>query len=255
VLIELIREDIPPVGCIIMSGNNTTLYTVRGTEITQHINIEGNLPNKHGRGGQSKLRFERLAEEARHNYISKIIEIILRIYPSDLPLIVGGPASLKDKMSERLSEISTAPKIIRVVDIQYDKKQGLYELLGQCNDLTNSLQIAKERKWITTFMDSIAMGDNLSIYGEKNINYCLINGLIQTLIVHEDISDIDNLESLCSKFNTELVIITNFLPEANQIKIGFGGKVGLLRYPVELPDELFDSDDSDDSDSNSNESI
>lgn len=112
VLTELIREDVPPVGCVVMSGNSTTLYTVCGTEITQHINIDVDLPSKHGRGGQSKLRFERLAEEARHNYISKIIEVILRIYPNDLPLIVGGPASLKDKMVERLTERSHAPKVL-----------------------------------------------------------------------------------------------------------------------------------------------
>lgn len=137
VLIELMREDVPliflceesswkPVGCIIMGGNSTTLYTVCGTDITQHLNIDVDLPSKHGRGGQSKLRFERLAEEARHNYISKVIELMLRVYSRDIPLIVGGPAYLKDKMAERIKEISTAPKVLRVVDIQYDKKQGLY---------------------------------------------------------------------------------------------------------------------------------
>jgi len=82
-------------------------------------------------------------------------------------------------------------------------------------------------------MNSVDIGDNLAIYGEKAVNYCLMNGLIETLIVHEDIlfvaakfglSETDDIESLCIKFSTELIIITGFLPEANQIKIGFGVK-------------------------------
>lgn len=242
------RENVPPVGCIIMSGNNTTLYTVAGTEITQHLNIDVDLPNKHGRGGQSKLRFDRLAEEARHNYISKVIESIIRLYNRDIPLIVGGPAFLKDKMSERLSEITSAPKILRIVDIQYDKRAGLNELLAQCTDLVTSIQIEKERKWITKFMTSLATGDNLSVYGDKSVIYALNNGLLDTLIIHESLDDLDyinQLHDLCSQYNTEMVIITSFLPEANQIRMGFGGIVGLLRYPTILPD-FDDFDDYDD---------
>ena len=219
-----------------MSGNNTTFYTVCGTEITQHLNFAVDLPKKHGKGGQSKLRFERLANEKRHNYISKVIEIIIRLYDHTLPLIVGGPASLKDKMSERLSAISTAPKILRVVDIQYDKRAGLNELLSHCDDLIMSIQAAKERKYITQFMNSLAIDDNLAVYGDDSVNYCLENGLLAVLIIHEDIIQ-EDYELICDKYGTELVIITSFLPESNQIKVGFGGKVGLLRYPTELPQE------------------
>lgn len=220
-----------------MSGNNTTLYTVAGTEITNNLSIDVSLPSKHGRGGQSQLRFERLAEEARHNYISKVIEAIIRIYPSNLPLIVGGPASLKDKMVERLGEISTAPKVLRVMNIQYDKRQGLHELLRHCTDLVTSIQIQKERKWIGAFLESVAMSDNLCVYGQKNLDYCLANGAISTLIVHESVMT-ETLQETCDKYGTELVTISDFLPEANQIRMGFGGIVGLLRYPVEFPEEV-----------------
>lgn len=225
-----------------MSGSNTTCYTVCGTEITKHLNINVKLPNKHDCGGQSKLRFERLAEEARHNYITKVIENVMKIYPSDMPLVVGGPAFLKNKMVERLSDISTAPKVLKVVDIQYDGQQGFYELLNQCTDLVTSLQIDKERKYIAAFMNSIAISDGLAIYGEANITYCLTNGLIKTFIVHEDMLT-DDIVQLCEKFGTELQIITKFLPESNQIKMGFGGKVGLLRYAVDLPEEDAEQDE------------
>lgn len=230
------QEDVPPIGCVIVSGSNASFYTVCGTEITRHLSIDVDLPNKQGRGGQSQLRFERLGKEARHNYLSKVIEIIIRTYGRDLPLVVGGPASLKNKMVERLKEISTAPKVLRVVDTQYDKKTGLRELLEQCNDLITSLQIQKERKWITIFMESVARDDHFAVYGETQTMYALTNGLLETLIIHEDTNFAD-LEEMCAQFQTELVVITSFLPEANQIKMGFGGIVGILRYPTILPDD------------------
>lgn len=239
VLIELSREDVPPVGCVIMSGNNTTLYTVRGTEITEHLNIDVHLPNKQGRGGQSQLRFERLGNEARHNYITKVIEAIIRTYDSSIPLIVGGPATLKYKMVERIREITTAPQILRIVDIQYDKKTGLHELLNQCKDLLMSLQVEKERLWITNFMTALATDNELAVYGNKNVIYALEGGFLSTLILHEDNND-DSLQEICTKYETELVIITSFLPEANQIKEGFGGIVGLLRYPIVFPHDYED---------------
>jgi peptide chain release factor subunit 1 len=241
VLVDLMKEDVPPIGCIVMSGNSTTLYTVRGTEITLHLNIDVSLPNKQGRGGQSQKRFERLGDEARHNYISKVIEAIIRVYNSNLPLIVGGPAHLKDKMVDRIREINTAPKIIRVVDIQYDKKTGLHELLSQCNDLVASLQIEKERYWIEKFMTSLALDDNLAVYGNKNIMYALETGVLATLILHEDNND-GSYEPLCLQYGTDIISITSFLPEANQIKHGFGGIVGILRYPIMFQDDYEDEE-------------
>jgi len=185
----------------------------------ENFHFDVDLHNSHGRGGQSKSRFERLAEEARHNYISKVIENIIKIYDRNLPLIVGGPACLKDKMAERLSEITTGPKVVRVVNIQYDKNIGLHEILTQCSDIVISIQIEKERKWINIFMKSLVMNDNLAVYGNKNVSYCLENSIIARLIVHQDNmtdgleskilpwmgqSSISELQEECTKYGTEL---------------------------------------------------
>lgn len=228
------QEDVPPIGCVIMSGNNTTFYTVCGTNIITHLNIAVSLPNKQGRGGQSQRRFERHVEEARYNYVSKVIETLIRIYDRQLPLIVGGSAMLKTIMVDRLTQISTAPKVVRVVDIQYDQRMGLAELLKQCSDIITSIQIETERTWIGKFMQSVIMDDGLAVYGVNSIRYCLENGLLQVLIVHTEMDP--SIETLAHTYQTECIVITDFLPEAKQIKMGFGGQVGLLRYQVVLPD-------------------
>jgi len=238
-LSELLRENLPPIGIVIISGNNTSMYTMCGSELTSHLSFDVNLPPKHNKGGQSSVRFARLNGEAKFNYVSKIIENAIRIYPSNIPLIIGGSTSLKEKFAGRLKEISHAPKILKIVDTQYDEKAGLYEIFRKCPDLLTDLNLAKERMYIENFMNSLAINDNLAIYGEKDINEFLTNGLIETLIIYED--DVtEEIEQKCKDMNTKIITFSDMLPEANQIKMGFGNTVGLLRYAV---DRTFDNTD------------
>ena len=58
------------------------------------------LPKKHGRGGQSAVRFARLREEKRHLYIVKCCELAKQHFISnDAPnirgIVVAGSADLK----------------------------------------------------------------------------------------------------------------------------------------------------------------
>ena len=59
-------------GFIIMDGNGCLYATLAGNnkEILYQFNVD--LPKKHGRGGQSALRFSRLRLEARYNYLKKV---------------------------------------------------------------------------------------------------------------------------------------------------------------------------------------
>ncbi len=65
-----------------MDGNGSLFGTISGNtrEILGKFSVE--LPKKHGRGGQSALRFARLRMEKRHNYVRKVrtqrLEISIR---------------------------------------------------------------------------------------------------------------------------------------------------------------------------------
>jgi len=66
---ELLESD-DKFGFIIMDGNGSLFATLNGNhrEILHKMSVE--LPKKHGRGGQSALRFARLRLEKRHNYVT-----------------------------------------------------------------------------------------------------------------------------------------------------------------------------------------
>ena len=48
------------------------------------------LPKKHGRGGQSALRFARLRMEKRHNYVRKVAEVAVQLFVSNDKANVSG---------------------------------------------------------------------------------------------------------------------------------------------------------------------
>lgn len=58
-------------GFIVMDGNGSLFGTLSGNtrEVLHKFTVD--LPKKHGRGGQSALRFARLRLEKRHNYVRK----------------------------------------------------------------------------------------------------------------------------------------------------------------------------------------
>ena len=48
------------------------------------------LPKKHGRGGQSALRFARLRLEKRHNYVRKVAETATQMFITNDKVNVAG---------------------------------------------------------------------------------------------------------------------------------------------------------------------
>ena len=89
------------------------------------------LPKKHGRGGQSAVRFARIREEKRHNYVRKVCELATQHFiTNDLPnvkgLILAGSAALKvncfesDIFDQRLKNI-----VLTMLDVSYGQDNGL----------------------------------------------------------------------------------------------------------------------------------
>ena len=70
-------------GFIVMDGNGCLFGTLAGNtrEILHKFSVD--LPKKHGRGGQSALRFARLRLEKRHNYVRKVAEVAGQMFLSN----------------------------------------------------------------------------------------------------------------------------------------------------------------------------
>merc|ERR1719394_2148784 len=129
-LAELLESD-DKFGFLIMDGNGSLYGTVSGNhrEVLHKFSVE--LPKKHGRGGQSALRFARLRLEKRHNYVRKVSEIATQCFVTDAKpnisgLIIAGSADFKtelttcDLFDQRLEKILMKP----MLDIAYGGENG-----------------------------------------------------------------------------------------------------------------------------------
>ena len=80
------------------------------------------LPKKHGRGGQSALRFARLRMEKRHNYVRKVAETAVQLFLTNdkanvSGLILAGSADFKTELSQSdMFDQRLQAKIIKLVD-------------------------------------------------------------------------------------------------------------------------------------------
>ena len=89
----------------VMDGNGALFGTLQGNTRDVLHKFTVDLPKKHGRGGQSALRFARLRMEKRHNYVRKVAETAVQLFISnDKPnisgMILAGSADFKTELSQ-----------------------------------------------------------------------------------------------------------------------------------------------------------
>lgn len=103
-LTALLTDD-SKFGFIIMDGSGTLYGTLSGNtrEVLHKFSVE--LPKKHGRGGQSALRFARLRIEKRHNYVRKVAETAVQLFITNDKvnvegIILAGLADFKTDLSQ-----------------------------------------------------------------------------------------------------------------------------------------------------------
>ena len=191
-LIDVLMDE-EKFGFIIMDGNGCLFGTIQGNnkEILQQISVE--LPKKHGRGGQSALRFARLRLEKRHNYLTKVTELTVHHFIKDdkvsvKGLILAGSAEFKNDLSTTdLLDARIKEKIIKIVDIAYGGLDGFNQAIELSKESLGNLKLLEEKKIIDSFLGHIAKDTGLYCFGINEIMYGLESGAVETLIVWEEI--------------------------------------------------------------------
>ena len=118
----------------ISDGNGSLFGTLSGNtrEIVHKFTVD--LPKKHGRGGQSALRFSRLREEARRNYVRKVAELAVQHFITNdkvnvAGLVLAGSAELKTDLSgSDLFDPRLLVKVVKVVDVSYGGENGFNQV-------------------------------------------------------------------------------------------------------------------------------
>ncbi|OQS54415.1 SU2 [Ecytonucleospora hepatopenaei] len=245
-------EDEAKYGFVVMDGHGTLFATLQGSTPTILQTISVDLPKKHGRGGQSSVRFARLRVEKRQAYLKKVSEICTSLFLSNNKsnvdgIVLAGQADFKNELKLIMDARLT---VLKTVDTNYGGKNGLNQAIELSEDLFKDVKYAKEKKLLQEFFHEINMDTGKYCYGFKGTMDALESGAVEKLIVnenydkmHEEEEFVDWIAEHYKEYGCELFFVSDTSGEGTQFLEGFGGIGGILRYKIEMAE--FDDDEND----------
>lgn len=195
VLSELLEAD-DKFGFIVMDGQGSLFGLLSGNTRTVLHKFTVDLPKKHGRGGQSAVRFARLREEKRHNYVRKVAEVAVQNFITNdkvnvKGLILAGSADFKNDLAKsELFDPRLASKIVKIVDISYGGENGFNQAIELSAEALANVKFIQEKKLITEYFDQISQDTGKYCYGIEDTLKALDLGAVETLIVFENLETI-----------------------------------------------------------------
>lgn len=191
-LSELLESD-QKFGFIIMDGNGALFGTLSGNtrDVVHKFSVD--LPKKHGRGGQSALRFARLREEKRHNYVRKVAELAVQNFITNekvnvAGLILAGSADFKNDLNQSdLFDNRLQSKVIKVVDVSYGGESGFNQAIELASETLGNVKFIQEKKLIGKYFEEISVDSGRVCYGVDDTLKALELGAAEILIVYENL--------------------------------------------------------------------
>lgn len=190
---ELLMDD-EAFGFIIMDGNGCLYGTVQGSskEILHKFSVD--LPKKHGRGGQSALRFARLRLEKRHNYVRKVAELATQLFvpdgqkPNVQGLVLAGSADFKSElMRSDLFDMRLSKIVVKMVDVSYGGENGFNQAIELSADSLANVKLMKEKKLLQKYFDEIAQDTGCFCFMVEDTLKGLEMGAVEDLIIWDNL--------------------------------------------------------------------
>ena len=265
----LIEKEI--YGLFLIDRRECTVGLLKGNRIELLKYMTSQVPGKHGRGGQSQRRFERLTEVAAHEWFVKCGEQASDIFQSHTDIkgiFIGGPGPTKQYfVDENYLHYEIQDKIIDTFDTGYTDEFGLRELVSSASETMTNLKISKEKKLMKRFLKEVTKTEgSLAVYGEHQLRKALEMGIVDTLLLSENLRKYrvklkctsckyideqtiseENLEDFnppaCPKCNNsspmEILEKIDLIDEFSDLAEKTGGKVEIISIGSEEGDSLY----------------
>jgi len=214
-------------GFIVMDGNGALFGTLSGNtrEVLHKFTVD--LPKKHGRGGQSALRFARLRMEKRHNYVRKVAEVAVTLFisqdkPNCAGLVLAGSADFKTELSQSdMFDPRLQAKIIKIVDVSYGGENGFNQAIELASDSLANVKFIQEKKLIGRYFDEISQDTGKYCFGVDDTLKAMEMGAVDILIVWENL---DIQRFVLKNHSTDEEKILHLRPDQEKDKTYFTDK-------------------------------
>jgi len=235
-------------GLLLVDRRECTVGILRGKRVEMLKYMTSQVPGKHGRGGQSQRRFERLTEIAAHEWFVKCGEKASEIFQAEEEIkgiFVGGPGPTKQYfVEENYLHYEVQDKILETFDTGYTDEYGLRELVDAASATMVNLKISKEKKIMKQFLKEVKKTDgSLAVYGELQVRKALEMGVVETLLLSESLRKY-RVKLKCSSCNySEMKTLSEeVLKEFDPPKCAKCGNSSVMEMEekIDLIDELSD---------------
>jgi peptide chain release factor subunit 1 len=178
---------------VVVDGNGALFGTLSGNtrEVLHKFAVD--LPKKHGRGGQSALRFARLRIEKRHNYLRKVAEVTVQMFITNdrvnvSGLIFAGLADFKNELATTdMLDQRIKTKVIKIVYVSYGGENGFNQAIELSQEVLANVKFIQEKKLLSKYFEEISQDTGKYCYGVQDTLYALDSGAVETLIVWENL--------------------------------------------------------------------
>lgn len=237
--LENLLKDRLVVGLVVIDRNEASVGTLRGSGVELLWTDESQVPNKHGQGGQSAARFERLTEEAAAEWFKKVSQ---KVTDAFLPLmlenrlgliIVGGPGMTKEQWINDFSgDYRLKAKFVHPVDVGYTNEKGLQEMVGAASHALEGLGLVDEQKAVQRFLEALGRDTGLGAYGKEIVAQAAVYGAVDTILLSEGLEHavLEDLAAKATATGAKVKVIGQTSEEGQILLRTFGGAAALLRY-------------------------
>ncbi|MDP6148524.1 MAG: peptide chain release factor aRF-1 [Candidatus Thalassarchaeaceae archaeon] len=178
-------------GLFVIDRGEAAYGVASGKRLHCQEELQSNIMGKHRQGGQSAQRFERLIEEAAHNFFKRATEHAcsywLPMIDDIQGIIIGGPGHTKDFVIKNEYFHHEIQKLIRepFFDVGYSNESGLRELVQRAGSLMDQIELDAERALVDRFLREVMQAHPKATYGEMMIRSSLEQGAVDTLLLSE----------------------------------------------------------------------
>ena len=215
-------------GLFVIDRSEAAYGIASGKRIHVQEHLVSNIMGKHRQGGQSAQRFERLIEEAAHNFFKRATEHACSYWLPHLEniqaIIIGGPGATKDYVvRNEYFHHEIAKKIAKThFDVGYSNESGVRELVDNAGSLMGEIELDAERQIMNRFLAELIKPQPRATYGEMMLRKALEQGAVDTLLISESMrkNSVEIECGACGHTWTASLTRTEELPECPSCKAG-----------------------------------
>jgi peptide chain release factor subunit 1 len=195
-------------GLFVIDRSEAAYGIASGKRIHVQEHLVSNIMGKHRQGGQSAQRFERLIEEAAHNFFKRATEHACSYWLPNLEniqaIIVAGPGATKDFVVKNdYFHHEIAKKIAKTTfDVGYSNESGVRELVDNAGQMMGEIELDAERKIMTEFLSELIKASPKAAYGEMMVRQALEQGAVARLLISEGLRK-NSVELRCGTCQNE----------------------------------------------------